>query len=389
MNNNINVDIVSSERIVRAINAFLRKKYNMFSFCFESEEEFKKVIMPQIETAKNVFDGSEYSIALIKDKINYKVYSYVISKLYSENYNDKSISINDSIGTINQYLKEVYSKPLLSQSDLKKLLIESSKGNKKARSQVIESNLRMVVNNSMNYLEKGIDYLDIIQEGNIALQKAIDKFDVERIDKFNQYLKTYICGSIIDSMRKKSLDTIPLNEVSMIEHNGDIDLIEFNLYLDDFIKKCCLNSLETKIFLCSYGLYGECPLNHNQIAEKFGLTYYTATTIYNNAMKKIRKRYSEILKNKDEVEKRDFVNFDKDILNNIKLLFPRLGNKRIEYALNNLSIDELKIIKNLFKVEDGNSLVSNNLNSEKEISKLKLLSKIKKYAKEYNKSDKM
>ena len=83
---------------------------------------------------------------------------------------------NDSLEI---YLKEIAKYPLLNREEEKYSVNEMIKGNSAAKEKLIVSNLRFVVNIAKKYQGKGMPFLDIIEEGNIGLMNAINKFDVD------------------------------------------------------------------------------------------------------------------------------------------------------------------------------------------------------------------
>ena len=85
------------------------------------------------------------------------------------------------------YLKEVGIAPLLSKEEEVYYSRLSLQGDKKARKRMIESNLRLVVKIAKRYLQSGMPILDLIEEGNIGLMRAVEKFDPERGFRFSTY----------------------------------------------------------------------------------------------------------------------------------------------------------------------------------------------------------
>ncbi|GAB4343890.1 MAG: hypothetical protein Kow0099_22780 [Candidatus Abyssubacteria bacterium] len=100
---------------------------------------------------------------------------------------------NDSIGS---YLKEISRQSLLSYEEEIELAKRISKGDQEARKRLIISNLRLVVSVANKYLHYGLPLLDLIEEGNLGLIKAVDKFDYRKGYKFSTYATWWIRQAI-------------------------------------------------------------------------------------------------------------------------------------------------------------------------------------------------
>ncbi len=126
------------------------------------------------------------------------------TKTYNRYSNDENI--------LSIYLKEINSIPLLSREDEDKYARQAAAGDKKAREILIKSNLRFVVNVAKKYQNKGIPLSDLINEGNIGLMNAIEKYDVDRGYHFISYAVWWIKQSILKSIGEKSrMIRLPLN----------------------------------------------------------------------------------------------------------------------------------------------------------------------------------
>lgn len=93
---------------------------------------------------------------------------------------------------IKLYLKDIRDLPLLTAEEEKELAIKVKKGNKKARQQMIKSNLRLVINIAKKYSYLGVPMLDLIEEGNLGLMKAVSKYDPDRGYRFSTYAAWWI-----------------------------------------------------------------------------------------------------------------------------------------------------------------------------------------------------
>ena len=94
------------------------------------------------------------------------------------------------------YLKEIGFSPLLSAEEEVFYARKAQKGDDKARKRMIESNLRLVVKIARRYMNRGLSLLDLIEEGNLGLIRAVEKFDPERGFRFSTYATWWIRQTI-------------------------------------------------------------------------------------------------------------------------------------------------------------------------------------------------
>lgn len=141
-----------------------------------------------------------------------------------EIYNATEFETTDSVKT---YLRGIGRRPLLSVQQERELAIKVAQGDSKARDLFIESNLRLVASIARNYLNRGLSFLDLIQEGNLGLMRAIDKYEVEKGYKFSTYATHWIRQAITRAIADKSRNVrIP---VHMYEKIGDYKKAVTNL----------------------------------------------------------------------------------------------------------------------------------------------------------------
>lgn len=120
-------------------------------------------------------------------------YDKVTSKRLSPSRYARETLTNDTVG---DYLKEIGKYPLLTAEQEKQLLEKVLSGDKKAKEDFINCNLRLVVSCAKKYLGRGLSFDDLIQEGNLGLIKALDYFDVSMGYKFSTYGYWWIRQSI-------------------------------------------------------------------------------------------------------------------------------------------------------------------------------------------------
>jgi len=114
----------------------------------------------------------------------------------------ESMTVNDSLGT---YLRQAGSYALLSAAQEDQLSRQIAAGNTGARKAMIEANLRLVVSIAKRYCNRGLPFSDLIQEGNIGLMKAVEKFDPNLGFKFSTYATWWIRQSITRAIADQAL----------------------------------------------------------------------------------------------------------------------------------------------------------------------------------------
>lgn len=118
---------------------------------------------------------------------------------------------------VKQYLKEIGSYPLLTAEQELTLAERVSRGDSLARKKLIEANLRLVVSIAKRYSNQGLPLLDMIQEGNIGLMRAAQKFDYKRGFRFSTYATWWIRQAISRAIAEHSRTIhIPVHVVELI-----------------------------------------------------------------------------------------------------------------------------------------------------------------------------
>lgn len=126
----------------------------------------------------------------------------------------EGISIDDPVKI---YLKEIGRVPLLTPEEETELAKRMTEGDKEAKKRLTEANLRLVVSIAKKYVGRGMQFLDLIQEGNLGLLKAVDKFDYTKGFKFSTYATWWIRQAITRAIADQARTIrIPVHMVETI-----------------------------------------------------------------------------------------------------------------------------------------------------------------------------
>ena len=126
----------------------------------------------------------------------------------------EEINVDDSV---RMYLKEIGKIPLLNAEQERDLAQKMQDGDREAKNTLVESNLRLVVSIAKKYMNRGLSLLDLIQEGNIGLIKAVDKFDYSKGFKFSTYATWWIRQAITRAIADQARTIrIPVHMVETI-----------------------------------------------------------------------------------------------------------------------------------------------------------------------------
>lgn len=136
------------------------------------------------------------------------------------NVEEIDLSVPDGVGVedpVRMYLKEIGKIQLLSMEEEIELAKRMEQGDKEAAKQLAEANLRLVVSIAKRYVGRGMQFLDLIQEGNLGLIKAVEKFDYRKGYKFSTYATWWIRQAITRSIADQARTIrIPVHMVETI-----------------------------------------------------------------------------------------------------------------------------------------------------------------------------
>lgn len=187
------------------------------------DEVTEKLVIPFVLDADGIDDLLERLTdggISITDKDGNPSSKYVVEAPKPEELTDEellgsnSAKVNDPV---RMYLKEIGVVPLLSNEEEKELAIAVENGDLEAKQRLAESNLRLVVSIAKRYVGRGMQFLDLIQEGNMGLMKAVDKFDYSKGFKFSTYATWWIRQAITRAIADQARTIrIPVHMVETI-----------------------------------------------------------------------------------------------------------------------------------------------------------------------------
>ncbi len=187
------------------------------------DEVTEKLVIPFVLDADQIDDLLERLTdggISITDKEGNPSSKYVVEAPKPEELTDEellgsnSAKVNDPV---RMYLKEIGVGPLLTNEEEKELAIAAAEGDLMAKQRLAEANLRLVVSIAKRYVGRGMQFLDLIQEGNMGLMKAVDKFDYSKGFKFSTYATWWIRQAITRAIADQARTIrIPVHMVETI-----------------------------------------------------------------------------------------------------------------------------------------------------------------------------
>lgn len=138
----------------------------------------------------------------------------LLSEVQQENDDEMGVKITDPV---RMYLKEIGRVPLLNAEEEIEIALRIEQGDLDAKQELAEANLRLVVSIAKRYVGRGMQFLDLIQEGNMGLMKAVDKFDHTKGFKFSTYATWWIRQAITRAIADQARTIrIPVHMVETI-----------------------------------------------------------------------------------------------------------------------------------------------------------------------------
>jgi len=176
-----------------------------YDFLNMDEEEFSKLMESGVSNA----DGTAADkYAELESEIEQMMSSDEIEKI------QEGLAIDDPV---RMYLKEIGQVPLLEAEREHDLAEKMMNGDEAAKNMIVQANLRLVVSIAKKHVGKGMAFLDLIQEGNLGLMKAVDKFDYSKGFKFSTYATWWIRQAITRAIADQARTVrIPVHMVETI-----------------------------------------------------------------------------------------------------------------------------------------------------------------------------
>ena len=183
-----------------------------------------KLVHSEDDGDKSDLDDDDLDIALLETEDGDVSLSVLGEELPPDDLDDEVIdldlSVPEGVGIddpVRMYLKEIGRVPLLSAEEEVRLAKRMEQGDEEAKKQLAEANLRLVVSIAKRYVGRGMLFLDLIQEGNLGLIKAVEKFDYGKGFKFSTYATWWIRQAITRAIADQARTIrIPVHMVETI-----------------------------------------------------------------------------------------------------------------------------------------------------------------------------
>ena len=216
----ISKENIDSEFVTKIYDDLDKAKVNLV---LDDEDEDKDLIIDgkikeELETDPNKREDDNIAVADLDIEPNLEDIDETEKDLLFQDMQDMSFVDNLNVDDpVKMFLKEIGKIRLLTFEEENVLAERMLNGDKEAKQQLIESNLRLVVSIAKKYIGRGVNFLDLIQEGNLGLIKAVDKFDQTKGYKFSTYATWWIRQAITRAIADQARTIrIPVHMVETI-----------------------------------------------------------------------------------------------------------------------------------------------------------------------------
>ena len=209
------------EEKIKTLLAMAKKKKNVLEYQ-EISDHFADLHLEeeQMDEILDALEKSGIDVLRITDDDDIPDEELLLSDEDEVDMENLDLSIPDGISIedpVRMYLKEIGKVPLLSAEEEIELAKRMENGDQEAKKRLAEANLRLVVSIAKRYLGRGMQFLDLIQEGNLGLIKAVEKFDYRKGYKFSTYATWWIRQAITRAIADQARTIrIPVHMVETI-----------------------------------------------------------------------------------------------------------------------------------------------------------------------------
>ena len=192
------------------IDAFFSKydtmpTYDLLVELLNNNEIFKNIVTRVFNYNKTRIINGKFEDKVQSSNILSIIDAYVsINKIEIKKHESRIDAFGEiSSDLVREYMQEISKIPLLTAEQEKELGYKVQKGDKEAKDKFVEANLRLVISIAKRYIGRGLSFLDLIQEGNLGLIKAVEMFDPDKGNKFSTYATWWIRQAVTRSIADK------------------------------------------------------------------------------------------------------------------------------------------------------------------------------------------
>ena len=290
-----------------------------------------------MDSLEKLYEAFEDNGVSLPDDISNSEMSEIESEV-ERMLEQEGLAIDDPV---RMYLKEIGKVPLLTAEREKELAGRMAEGDDTAKTELVEANLRLVVSIAKRYVGKGMFFLDLIQEGNLGLMKAVDKFDYTKGYKFSTYATWWIRQAITRAIADQARTIrIPVHMVETIN--------KVSRYQRQMLQELCREA------------------THAEIGEKMGMSAERVREIMKVALDPVS--LETPIGEEEDSHLGDFIP-DEDTPSPSESASTTILREVIERELNTLTPREAHVIKLRFGLYDGRSRTLEEVGKEFDITR--------------------